>query len=160
MRDDSDMAWGRYDTDLPIDGHWLDSNDNTGIEWMISGIGKFNALSFFVLDAADTGGRFSVTIGDTIFDIAGQSGRTENGNILFVKILLDTLVDDLMVRLGHDRNNDGFGIDGATVARLPAAIPLPAAAALLAGSLAVFGGLGLAGHRRRRRGAGTVPTAD
>ena len=120
VRADSDMAWGRYDTDLPVDGHWLDSNDNTGIEWTISGLGRFDALSFFVLDAADVGGWFSMTIGDTVFDIAGQSGRTANGNILFVKVLLDTLVDTLTVRLGHDRANDGFGLDGATVARLPA----------------------------------------
>ena len=155
VRGDNDMAWGRYDTDLPIGGHWLDSNDNTGIEWTISGLGAFNALSFFVLDAADVGGRFAIRVGDTLFDVAGGDGRRENGNILFVRILLDGLVDQLSVQMMHDRTNDGFGIDGATVARVPppAPVPLPAAAPLLGAGL---GGLGLAalvGRRRHRRAA-------
>ena len=57
VRDDNDMFWGRYNAnELPpglVGGKWLDSNDNTGMEWKIAGLGTFNALAFFVIDAAD-----------------------------------------------------------------------------------------------------------
>ena len=60
------MPWGRYNTDAGSGGRkWLDSNDNTGIKWKIGGIGKFNAVTFFVIDAADVGGKFSIKVGDT-----------------------------------------------------------------------------------------------
>ena len=141
-----DMPWGRYGTDpsQPLGGNWLDSNDNLGMRWEIAGLGKFNALSFFVLDAADVGGKFSIKVGDTLYsDIAGATGRLANGNIHFVKILLDEAVTSLTVELMHDRTNDGFGIDGAAVGLAP--VPLPPAALLIGTAL-----LGLVGFGRRR----------
>ena len=93
VRGDSDMAWGRYDTDA-LGGKWLDSNDNLGMRWEVTGVGKFDALAFFVLDAADVGGRFSIKVGDTLYsDLAGAGGRLANGNIHFVRILLSEPVD-------------------------------------------------------------------
>ena len=38
-----------------IGGNWLDSNDTHGMRWDIAGLGKFNTLSFFLIDAADVG---------------------------------------------------------------------------------------------------------
>ena len=144
VRGDSDMAWGRYDTDA-LGGKWLDSNDNLGMRWEVTGVGKFDALAFFVLDAADVGGRFSIKVGDTLYsDLAGAGGRLRNGNIHFVRILLSEPVDHLTVELMHNRTNDGFGIDGAAVGRI-APVPLPPAAALMLPGL-----LALAGLRRRR----------
>jgi hypothetical protein len=146
VRNDPTMPWGRYGTDasLPLGGNWLDSNDNLGMRWEIGGLGKFNAVAFFLLDAADVGGKFSIKVGDTLFsDIAGASGKLANGNIHFVRILLSEAVSSLTVELMHDRTNDGFGIDGAAVALAP--VPLPPAALLLVGGIA-----GLAGLRRRR----------
>jgi hypothetical protein len=144
VRGDSSMKWGRYDTDeAALGGNWLDSNDNRGMKWKIDGVGKFNAVSFFVLDAADVGGKFSVKVGKTLHsDIAGGA-RLANGNIHFVSILLSEAVDRLTVRLMHDRTNDGFGVDGLSVARV-APVPLPPAAALM-----LPGILALVGLRRR-----------
>ena len=143
------MFWGRYDTDdlpaAPLDNHWLDSNDTHGMRWEIDGVGAFNALAFFIADAADVGAKFSIKVGDTLFsDILGANGRTANGNINFVRILLPQSVTSLTVELSHDILNDGFGIDGAMVAEV-APIPVPLSAVLLATGLAA-----LAGLRRRR----------
>jgi hypothetical protein len=145
VRNDDTMPWGRFGTDMgALGGNWLDSNDNFGMRWEISGLGKFNTLAFFLLDAADVGGKFSIKVGDTLFsDIAGADGKLQNGNIHFVRILLSEAVSALTVELMHDRTNDGFGIDGAAVALAP--VPLPPAALLLVGGIA-----GLAGLRRRR----------
>jgi hypothetical protein len=145
VRADSTMPWGRYTTSSGLGGHWLDSNDNLGMAWTVEGLGTFNTLAFFVLDAADVGGKFSIKVGDTLFsDIAGADGKLLNGNIQFVRILLSEAVSSLRVELMHDRSNDGFGVDGAAVALAP--IPLPPAALLL-----VTGVAGLVGLSRRRR---------
>jgi hypothetical protein len=146
VRNDDTMPWGRYGTDasVPLGGNWLDSNDNQGMRWEIGGLGKFNAVAFFLLDAADVGGKFSIKVGDTLFsNIAGADGKLANGNIHFVKILLSETVSSLRIELMHDRSNDGFGIDGAAVGLAP--VPLPPAALLLVAGIA-----GLAGLRRRR----------
>ena len=113
------------------------------MRWDIGGIGKFDSLAFFVLDAADVGGKFSIKVGDTLFsNLAGAGGKLQNGNIQFVRIMLSEAVNHLTVELMHDRTNDGFGIDGAAVALAP--IPLPPAAFLLLTGIA-----GIAGLRRR-----------
>lgn len=152
VRGDNTMRWGRFDTDVHapgvLGGHWLDSNDNKGMKWEVSGLGTFNTLAFFLTDAADVGGKFSIKVGDTSFTNIASSQRLANGNIHFVRIALDEAVDSLTVFLRHNRTNDGFGIDGAMVANL-APIPLPPAAFLLMGGLAALGGL----RRRARKAA-------
>jgi hypothetical protein len=142
------MRWGRYNTDGVVGGKWLDSNDNTGMRWTISGVGAFNAVGFFVIDAADVGGKFSIKVGDKLYsNLAGTTGRLKNGNIHFVRILLDEAVENLTIVLKHNRTNDGFGIDGAAVATI-APVPVPAAGVFLASGLAL-----LAGLRRRSASA-------
>ena len=153
VRSDNTMKWGRYNTDghaptTALGGQWLDSNDNLGMTWTVSGLGKFNTLAFFVTDVADVGGKFSIKVGDTLFsNLAGQDGKLRNGNIHLVKIALSEAVDHLTVTLMHDVTNDGFGIDGAAVGRI-APVPLPPAMALLLTGVAGFAGV--AGLRRRR----------
>ena len=150
VRSDNSMPWGRYNADElsgGLGGQWLDSNDTQGMSWDVSGLGKFNALSFFLIDAADVGAKFSIKVGDTLYSqVLGANGRTANGNIQLVTILLDKAVDTLNVKLFNDRLNDGFGVDGAMVAHI-APVPVPPAALLL-----VSGLLGL-GALRRRPGA-------
>lgn len=152
VRGDNTMKWGRYNTDghaasTAIGGQWLDSNDNLGMSWTVSGLGKFDTLAFFVTDVADVGGKFSIKVGDTLFsNLAGADGKARNGNINLVKIALSEAVDSLTVTLMHDRTNDGFGIDGAAVGRI-APVPLPPAMALLLTGVA--GLAGMAGLRRR-----------
>ena len=153
VRGDNDMAWGRYNADelAPgIGGEWLDSNDTQGMRWDIAGLGKFNTLSFFLIDAADVGAQFSIKVGDTLFSqILGAGGRTLDGNIQLVTILLDSTVDSLSVALFNDRLNDGFGVDGVMVAHV-APVPVPPAAALLVSGILAFGAF------RRRRGAAAI----
>jgi hypothetical protein len=150
VRGDNDMSWGRFnadklDSDL-IGGKWLDSNDTLGMKWDIGGLGKFNTLAFFLIDAADVGGKFSIKVGETLFSqVLGGDGRTKNGNVQLVTILLPEAVRDLTVELFHNRTNDGFGIDGATIANV-APVPVPPAAALL-----ISGVLALGAVRRRRQ---------
>jgi hypothetical protein len=146
VRDDNSMPWGRYSTSgSSLGGHWLDSNDNLGMKWEIGGLGKFDTLAFFVLDAADVGGKFSIKVGDTLYsNIAGAGGKLANGNIQLVKIMLSEAVTNLTVELMHDMTNDGFGVDGVSVGLAP--VPLPPAALLLGSGL-----VGLFGLRRRAR---------
>ena len=151
VRGDNAMSSGRYSTapsaSAGLSGNWLDSNDNTGMTWDLSGLGPFNLLAFYVTDAADVGGRFSIKVGDTLFsDLAGGE-RLANGNIHLFRVLLDETVHSLTLQLMHNRTNDGFGLDGITVAKA-SPVPLPPAAALMLPGLALIA----AARYRRRRG--------
>ena len=147
VRNDAGMRWGRYHTGGgggERAGNWLDSNDNRGVKWQIKGVGKFDSIGFFVTDVADVGGKFSLKVGKTLYsDIAGADGKLRNGNVHFVRILLDEAVSKLTVRFMHDVSDDGFGIGGVVVGSA-APVPVPPAAALL-----LTGLLGFFGLRRR-----------
>lgn len=143
-----EMCCGRYNTDMFGD-NWLDSNDMTGLRWTVEGLGMFDTVAFLLTDVADVGARFSMSLGgETFADLAGLGGRLANGNLMLVMIELSDAVESLTVEMFNNRTNDGFGIDGATVASGLAPIPLPPAAALLFAGLAA-----LVGVRRRRAAA-------
>lgn len=148
VRGDRLWSWGRFSTS-GADDNWLDSNDTHGIRWDVGGLPKFNAVGFLLTDVADVGAKFSIKVNDTLFsEIAGAGGKLANGSVHFVRILLPEAVDSLVIELRNHRLNDGFGIDGATVAHV-APVPIPPAAALLLSGMAILGGL-------RRRGRDPV----
>jgi hypothetical protein len=142
VRNDDPFRWGRHSVLNPGQGHWLDSNDTYGMRWEVGGLGAFNALGFFVTDAADVGATFSLTVNGVLHanSMIGTERRTANGTIHWIQILLDEKVDSLVVEMRHDRLNDGFGIDGVTVAHI-APIPLPPALAFMVAGLAALLGL-------------------
>jgi hypothetical protein len=140
VRNDNPMKWGRHSVMTP-GGKWLDSNDTYGMRWEVGGLSAFNAITFFLTDIADVGAKFSLKIGGTLFEnVIGGDGRTADGTIHWVRILLPDFVSNLVVEMQNDRLNDGFGIDGMTVARI-APVPLPPAIALMLVGLAAFAGL-------------------
>ncbi len=155
VRNDSTMPWGRYNTEntpaLPpgiADGNWLDSNDNKGMKWTIKGVGSFDTLAFYVIDAADVGGKFSIKVGDRLYKyVAGADGRLANGNIHLVQINLSEAVNRLTIRLRHNVINDGFGVDGAVVGTL-SPVPLPAGILLLVPGIALLGAPRLLAKRK------------
>jgi hypothetical protein len=153
VRNADPFRWGRHSALNPGQGHWLDSNDTYGMRWEVGGIGSFNALGFFLTDVADVGATFSLTVNGTLYtnSMIGTEGRRANGTIHWVRILLDETVNSLVVEMRHDRLNDGFGIDGVTVAHI-APIPLPPALAFMLA--------GLAGLLVLRRRANALPAGS
>ena len=147
VRNDASWPWGRQNVS-GVSNNWLDSNDTYGMKWTASGVEGFNALAFLLTDVADVGAKFSIRVGGELFEsVIGADARTGNGSIHLVRILLPSAVDLLQVELRNNRLNDGFGIDGATVAKI-APVPIPPAAALVVSGFALLFGLG-----RRRRAA-------
>lgn len=111
----------------------LSSNDTTGIIWnaaTASG-GLFKKLIFAVRDAAELGTReFRVTANGVSQSIFAEI----NSNTQTVVINFSTAVSSALVE-ARTSKNDGFTLDGATIAP----IPLPASSLLLLGGLAALG---------------------
>ncbi|WP_372971858.1 PEP-CTERM sorting domain-containing protein [Marinobacter sp.] len=143
---------GEFGRDANLDGQWLDSNDAEIVEWDIDdgNGGKFNALGFFLSDANDQGASLEITFADglsktlNLNEALGEptNERLGDGNIAWITLYSDVFFDSATLTFDNGVNeNDGWGIDDMTIAR----VPEPGTLALL--------GLGLAGlslTRRRR----------
>jgi len=150
IRSDTPNAFNRFDVE-GTDGNWLDSNDMNGINWDIPGSSSLSSnitkIAFFLTDVDDVGNlNFSITAsGDvTSYNVsnAPTSGRPD-GELLLVTMLFSEAVSDLNIQM-ISGTNDGYGIDGITVA----AVPLPAGGVLLLTALG-----GVAALRRKRKAA-------
>ena len=143
----SGNVWGRYNTTFG-GSNYLDSNDNSGMEWKISadqGIGSFDRISFLLTDVDDVGKlNFNISTRGDVQSATGTilNSRPANGTLSLVTMVFDHAVSDLFVGLHIDRQ-DGFGIDDVQIS----AVPLPAAGFLLLGGLA---GLGAVSRKRRK----------
>lgn len=138
---------GRFDTSVGADGQWLDSNDVTQILWDVTadynGDGTadpFSHLAVVLTDVGDVGGTLTLEFenGTTVSETITSQG---NGAINLVTAQFSPTALSATLLFDVNRQNDGFGIDDATVA-----VPAPAALALFGIGLAGFGAL------RRRRG--------
>lgn len=143
---------GEFGRDANLDGQWLDSNDAEIVRWDIGdgNGGKFNALGFFLSDANDQGASLEITFADglsktlNLNEALGEptDERLGDGNIAWITLYSDVFFDSATLKFDNGVNeNDGWGIDDMTIAR----VPEPGTLALL--------GLGLAGlslTRRRR----------
>lgn len=142
----STNVYGRYNTTAG-GMNYLDSNDNSGMEWEIpagAGIGSFNRISFLLTDVDDVGTvTFNITTRGDANSATGTilNSKPANGTLSLVTMIFDEAVSDLFVGLHIDRG-DGFGIDDVQIS----AVPLPAAGFLLLGGLA---GLGAMSRRRK-----------
>lgn len=143
----SGNVWGRYNTTFG-GSNYLDSNDNSGMEWKISadqGIGSFDRISFLLTDVDDVGKlNFNISTRGDVQSATGTilNSRPANGTLSLVTMVFDHAVSDLFVGLHIDKQ-DGFGIDDVQIS----AVPLPAAGLLLLGGLA---GLGAVSRKRRK----------
>lgn len=135
------------------DDSFLDSNDTFGIQWNVSlGGGAFDRIVLSVMDAADVGATFNVTVGTVTQSVTALG----NGAAKLIEIMFDSSVTTASVLFsttngsGDLRRNDGFSIDDLTVGSLVSGesltpVPLPAGMWLMLSGLG-----GLAALRRRK----------
>lgn len=125
----------------PVDGkNFLDSNDNNGLKWSASIVGRsITSLAFFLTDANDQGRKVTLKVGDgPATEILPP--KLLNSNLAFITIFLDAPAKVVELAFSNSRN-DGFGIDGVQVS----AVPLPPTALLLGSAF-----VGAAFLRRRK----------
>lgn len=144
--------FGRFGV-LGTETHWLDSNDNPGIDWAIPGASNLSnivRLAFFLTDVQDVNNfQFGIGVaGSTITSVMSMgediwNARRPNGELILVTMDFSQSVNDLNIQLrsGAGRTNDGFGVAGVSIA----AVPLPAGGLLLISALG-----GMAFLRRRK----------
>lgn len=119
---------GEFGRQTNLNGQWLDSNDAEIVRWDISDGGEFNALGFFLSDANDQGASLEMTFADGVSETLNlnealgepTNERLGNGNIAWITLYSDVLFDSATFKFDNGVNeNDGWGIDDMTIARVP-----------------------------------------
>ena len=118
--------------------YWLDSNDNSEMEFKLR---KSDRVQFLSSDLADVNGFFRLEAGNASFEI---NGKQANGGLWLFTVIFDQ-GEERTLRL-ISTLNDGFSVGPVTVAP----VPLPGAGVLL------LGGVGALAALRRRRSKATV----
>ncbi|PWR02513.1 hypothetical protein DKT77_11345 [Meridianimarinicoccus roseus] len=145
-------VYGRSNT--TIGGtQFLDSNDTSGVDWAISGVGFFDRVFFTLSDIADTGADFQLAVGSVT--LADVTAKRSNGATEMVMLSFASAIDELTLTFRHAKLNDGFGIDDAGIglsvpvnAPPPSAVPLPASVALLMAGVTALAGLRRTARRK------------
>ena len=127
------------------DDFWLDSNDAQSVRWDFTkpAGGSFNAIGFYMADAADQGATLSLVLadgGNQFIDMSKLFPNQGDGNLKFVSITSDVNIQGGKLFFANSNDRDGFGIDNVTLGKLPEPGTL-----LLMG----LGLLGLGAARRR-----------
>ena len=136
IEDDTTGEFGRTGA-----GRWLDSNDADEVTWTFAP-GAFNSFGFYISDANDQGAilKFRLEDGSVLDEDLTLNSDLDNGNIAYVQFISDiTFTSAQLIFNNGINNNDGWGIDDVTLAK----VPEPGTIALLS--------LGLAGLYAARR---------
>ena len=142
-------GYGRYNV-TPGGSNWLDSNDREGIDWTFTAPGSFSfqKIAFMLTDLDDVGRIiFGISVNGGAAVTRPLSEVAGNSRLHLVTMMFDQPVQTFTMRMANG-TGDGFGLDGARIAAMPAPVPLPAAGLLLLGTIG-----GLAAIARRRRTA-------
>lgn len=132
---------------LADDDFWLDSNDAREVVWdldgALSGTGPFDSLGFELADAADVSADLTLEFANgDMMEATTIPFEQSNGNLRYVTLHSDYDIVGGQLTFDNSTMNDGWGLDNATVGKLP-----EPGALLLMG----IGMLGLGAARRRTK---------
>jgi hypothetical protein len=137
IEDETTGEFGRVSTE---ENQWLDSNDADTVTWDIL-TGNYNAFGFYLSDANDQGASLILKFADgSVSESLALTSPLGNGNVAYFSLFSDLAFTSASLVFDNGvGENDGWGIDGVTLAK----VPEPGTLALL--------GLGLAGLSIARR---------
>ncbi|MEX0604284.1 MAG: PEP-CTERM sorting domain-containing protein [Marinobacter sp.] len=136
-----DATTGEFGRSDNYDSQWLDSNDADSVLWDILD-GQYNAFGFYISDANDQGAALTLEFNDGTTETLDLTSPLRNGNIAYITLFSDVYFSNASLVFNNGvGDNDGWGIDNVTLAKVPEP-----------GTLALFG-LGMMGlviARRRK----------
>lgn len=143
-------AFGRFD---PLGQSWIDSQDIDLLKWTVTAPVAFTSMTFAMTDAHDQlRSHFAMSFnqGGTWTPLWDIPTQLSNGNLFWLKVDFGEQVTmaEFMFSTKVGDGFDGYGISNLRVTEVPAPIPVPPAALLLASGTVLIGGL-----RRRKKTA-------
>jgi hypothetical protein len=137
IEDETTGEFGRVSTE---ENQWLDSNDADTVTWDIL-TGNYNAFGFYLSDANDQDASLILKFADgLVSESLALTSPLGDGNVAYFSLFSDLAFTSASLVFDNGvGENDGWGIDGVTLAK----VPEPGTLALL--------GLGLAGLSIARR---------